>query len=314
MTDALAQPSEHPPRPTYPGTLVPVGEQQSQPATLHLEADALVAIAKDGTEHRLPYTNLKLNLGGYERNYIYCSPADGVGPNITTSAPNFLAALDTEGGQAVAEALQAVAGEAKRDTFWKRTAWGCTGFLVIVIVGVVALIPTLLSMAMDAVPVEADMMLGDAAYEGMDLGGPKVTDPRITGPIEEMVERISAEAAVEGFDFKVDVIHTDTVNAFALPGGQMVVLTGLLDEASSPDEVAGVIGHEIAHVTLRHGLRRTAVSAGVAIVVTLLLGDISGWVLLAGEAAAVVANNSYSQTQESDADVEGARMLAAAGL
>ncbi|MEI8257274.1 MAG: M48 family metallopeptidase, partial [Deltaproteobacteria bacterium] len=144
--------------------------------------------------------------------------------------------------------------------------------------------------------------------------GTEVHTPATDAVLAEIVGRLSAQARPQGFEYHWRVVRRREVNAFALPGGQIVVFEGLLRRAARADQVAGVLGHEIAHVTFRHGLRAVARSAGVSIGVRVLLGDASalGDVMRSVGASAIL--NSYSRDQESDADLEGARMVAAAGL
>ena len=120
----------------------------------------------------------------------------------------------------------------------------------------------------------------------------------------------SAHAAAP-FDLRIQVVDAPQINAFALPGGQIVVYTGLLRKAARPEQVAGVIAHEMAHVTLRHGLRGIAKQVGVLVGVQVLTGDLSG---LAAQVATAAISNAYSRDAEREADAEGARMLAAAGI
>ncbi len=75
-----------------------------------------------------------------------------------------------------------------------------------------------------------------------------------------------------------------------------------------------MLGHEMAHVTLRHGMRNVAHSAGTWVGFSILVGDASAWLVLAGQMAAMAQQNSYSRVQEAAADEEGVRMLMAAGL
>ncbi|MCA9038666.1 MAG: M48 family metallopeptidase, partial [Planctomycetaceae bacterium] len=114
--------------------------------------------------------------------------------------------------------------------------------------------------------------------------------------------------------FEVHVIQSSEVNAFCLPGGFIVVYTGLMEQAEQPEQVAGVLAHEMAHATLRHGLQRIGQSLGLAAAVNLLLGDVQGIVVLGSELFQLASINSYSRIQESAADAEGVRMMHAAGL
>ncbi len=81
---------------------------------------------------------------------------------------------------------------------------------------------------------------------------------------------------------EITVIHSDLVNAFALPGGHIVIFSGLIDQAKSPDEVAGVMAHEITHVQLRHPTKALIRAIGLVGLLQALSGGTPGQ--LAGEA------------------------------
>jgi predicted Zn-dependent protease len=104
-------------------------------------------------------------------------------------------------------------------------------------------------------------------------------------------------------------VRSETINAFALPGGYVVVFTGLLKHAQGPDEVAGVLAHEVQHVVLRHGLERMVASLGLTAVVTILTGNEQGLVGLAKRLGLQLATLKFGRDQETAADVGGVRML-----
>src|SRR5690606_40469679 len=85
---------------------------------------------------------------------------------------------------------------------------------------------------------------------------------RLIAKVPEVEAAIAAERGTQPsgnwktFDWDVNVIQSDQVNAFCLPGGKMAVYTGLLPVAQNADAVAVVMGHEIAHALLRHGAQR----------------------------------------------------------
>jgi len=97
------------------------------------------------------------------------------------------------------------------------------------------------------------------------------------------------------------VLRSQMANAFAVPGGRVYVLSQLLTKTETPDELAGVLAHEMGHVAHRDGLRRLIRDGGTSFLVGLMFGDVtgSGAVLMAGRA---VLSASYSRTDESRAD------------
>ncbi len=93
-----------------------------------------------------------------------------------------------------------------------------------------------------------------------------------------MVDRLKPPCGSKDWRVEIYVVKSDEVNAFALPGGKIVVYTGLIDYADTPEQVAGVLGHEMAHATLRHGIERVAQSVGLAAAVHLLIGNAEGMI------------------------------------
>ena len=97
------------------------------------------------------------------------------------------------------------------------------------------------------------------------------------------------------------VVSSKIANAFALPGGKIYVLDGLLEKAQSPDELAAVLAHELGHVKHRDGMRKIIHDGGTSFLIGLLFGDVTGAgaVLFAGRS---LLDASYSRDAERDAD------------
>ncbi|MCP5367559.1 MAG: M48 family metallopeptidase [Hyphomicrobiales bacterium] len=111
---------------------------------------------------------------------------------------------------------------------------------------------------------------------------------------------------------RIEVVNSKMVNALALPGGYIMVMRGLLDQAGSPDELAGVVAHELGHVQRRHALIVTLERAGSAAVIGLLLGDVTGGTVLAALGQALVGA-SYGREAEREADAIGIEIMQRAG-
>ena len=118
-------------------------------------------------------------------------------------------------------------------------------------------------------------------------------------------------------EWDVEVFESEDINAFAMPGGHIGVYTGILNVAENQDQLATVIGHEVAHVTQQHALNR------VNREITTQAGVIAGSAVLGGGQAAgqllsmgaqLGLSLPYGRAQESDADVVGLKYMAAAGF
>ena len=168
--------------------------------------------------------------------------------------------------------------------------------------------------SVDALPVSIDRSIGEAVEGQLAVGGELVEDELLTSAVQEMLDRLTPFAELPGIEYHVRVVESEVANAFALPGGYLTVFTGLIAEAESPEQVAGVLAHEIAHVTERHGLRRIAHSLGLWVAIRFFLGDTQGLANVATELFTMASVNDYSQEQESGADAAGVRMMIAARI
>ena len=126
-----------------------------------------------------------------------------------------------------------------------------------------------------------------------------------------LVDRVSSGR------WEVTVFEQDQANAFALPGAKIGVYTGLLDVATTQDQLAAVIGHEVAHVEARHANERvsTAYAAEVGMSMVGASGVLSGELMgLLGVGAQVGVLLPFSRTQEKEADLIGLDLMARAGF
>lgn len=145
-------------------------------------------------------------------------------------------------------------------------------------------------------------------------------DPKVTAYVAQVLANITATLEKPSHPYRITVLDTPIVNAFALPGGYTYVTRGLLALANSEAELAGVIGHEIAHVTARHGARRHRAAVGTAVVAGVLGAVINMTTGVSGQVAGEVLNAGgglllagYSRDNEYEADNLGIKALAKAG-
>ncbi|HYM30890.1 MAG TPA: M48 family metallopeptidase [Candidatus Cybelea sp.] len=130
--------------------------------------------------------------------------------------------------------------------------------------------------------------------------------------LQSLVGRLARHASLR-FPLHVRVVDSSMVNAFALPGGQIVVLRGLVDFAQTPNELAGVLAHEIAHVKFRHPTELVIKQSTTGFVIGLIFGDVIGATTFAGMGAAVIGA-TYTRAAEADADRRGLELLQQAGI
>jgi len=146
------------------------------------------------------------------------------------------------------------------------------------------------------------------------------TDPVVNARIQRIGKRVAAAVGrdLPNAQWEFVVFDSDQVNAFALPGGKVGFYTGLINLASSDDEIAIVMGHEVAHVTSRHGAERQSQAmliglGGVALGVGTQNQKNSEYYLLAYGLGSTLGTLAYSRNHETEADVIGLRFAAKAG-
>ncbi len=215
----------------------------------------------------------------------------------------------------IREGVEGALGQVRRARGRDRR-WLLVAALVFVLLGWGAYVGVMAAAraAVDQLPISIDREVGELAGDDLIPGVRPVEDAVVHDAIAEIVARLEPHAAIEGFEYRITVLDSPEVNAFALPGGRIFVLTGLIREAESPDQVAGVLAHEMAHVTLRHGMRSIVQSLGVIAAIEVLIGDLAGLSVLGVEGVRLLVEQGYSRDLESEADEEGVRMLHAAGI
>ena len=164
----------------------------------------------------------------------------------------------------------------------------------------------IISWMMDFIPVEQEAKLGEALFAQQ-----KASLKLVEGPALAMVRDIGQKLTRDSrYRYQFYIAENKEVNAFAMPGGFVVVHTGLLKLAESAEEVAGVLAHEVQHVEKRHSLRGIAQSLGLTAATSLLLGDMRGLASIGGE----LLQLKFSRTHESEADESGLKALVAAQI
>jgi Zn-dependent protease with chaperone function len=125
--------------------------------------------------------------------------------------------------------------------------------------------------------------------------------------LDRMIGRLHAGAGLP-IPLAIAVVRRRETNAIALPGGHIYVFEGLVRRSQSPDELAGVIAHEIGHVAHRDGTRAVLQSAGLSFLFGMLLGDFTGGGVVV-IAAKTVVQSAYSREVEAAADLYGVRLM-----
>ncbi len=163
-------------------------------------------------------------------------------------------------------------------------------------------------------PAAWEQKLGEAAFVQFSLGHKFLADEEVMRQLDRLAAPLLAVVPQDRYPFTLHLVEDPSLNAFALPGGKVMLHSGLLLAADSPEEVLGVLAHELAHVTRQHGVRGMVSSLGLYAVVTFFVGDVSGIAAILVNNAPFLLSQKFSRDHEREADEQGFRYLTAAGL
>ncbi len=168
---------------------------------------------------------------------------------------------------------------------------------------------------------EEEVRIGaEASPEFIQQGGGELPDEKVLAYVRELGGRLAAESEMPDIEWEFHVLDSQVINAFALPGGKVFMSRGLMEKMTNEAQLAGVLGHEIGHVTARHGNERMTqalVAQGVILAVG-IGGAVSDneWMQVLGVGTAVGGQLfllKYSRSNESEADALGVRYMARLG-
>lgn len=276
-----------------------------QPVSLSVTAEGLRIVKADGQAMVWPFASMRQTQGRHAREHLRIEHGTEPAESVSVVEPG------------LAEAIRAAAPGAS-ETLRERTsttrvvAWsfvGIAAFAVVYFWGA----PAAADWTASRMPAAWETELGRGVGAQMLARQQACTDSAVTTPVRVVLDRIlDAANPNQQYDFRVTVLRDTTINAFAAPGGFLAVNQGLLAAAKTPEEFAGVLAHEVAHVTRRHTTRTMLRDIPMRFAITAVSGG-SGM-----ETAAMVAGQvgmlRYRRDFEADADSEGLRLLHVAGI
>ncbi|HYE33150.1 MAG TPA: M48 family metallopeptidase [Methylomirabilota bacterium] len=162
-------------------------------------------------------------------------------------------------------------------------------------------------------PIQWEEKLGDTVMAEFREEAELITNRVQLAYLERINAALQKGVGATPYKFRYHLMNETEANAFALPGGHIVVTTGLLRDAERSEQVAGVIAHELAHVTERHGMRTVVESLGPAFALTAVFRRDSAMARLA-MVSAYVGIQRYSRDHEREADDKAFEYLTRANI
>ena len=166
------------------------------------------------------------------------------------------------------------------------------------------LLPSLASYVAGKIPVSTEIALGEKFYESF-IGNAEIESEK-TRLLDDFAKKIDFETK---YPLKFTVVKDKQVNAFALPGGNVVVFSGILEKIKSSEELSALLSHEVTHIKERHSLKGLARSLAGSLLISVIFGD-------SGSLSGVLANQAdniyqlgFSRGMEKEADLEGLQIM-----
>lgn len=189
--------------------------------------------------------------------------------------------------------------------------WG--GAAVGSVAGLVAAVPWLASLIAPAMPQTWTAALGDEVVAQIESGRPVCENEAAQAALNRLAEHL-LQAQTVNPKLTVRVLDSDAFNAVAIPGGHIRLFDGLVDGVDSPQALAAVLAHELAHVIERHPTESAIRQVGWRLVVVLVTGDVSGLPQIAGALSTGLLEQAHSREAEAEADRLAVSMLNGAGF
>jgi predicted Zn-dependent protease len=166
----------------------------------------------------------------------------------------------------------------------------------------------------DHVPVSFEQKAGDQLFNLLSKGYVIIKDSALNAQLDTVISPLLHAINDTTQKFSFYIISDSTVNAFALPGGKVVINSGLILKSDKWSEIQGVIAHEMAHVTQRHHIRGVINQRGFFFILSSFLGGYSDFISILGEYGGHLESLMYSRKFEFEADDTGCKYMQQAHL
>ena len=273
--------------------------------TVTLQPNRLQIRTKAGTTYSWPYNELKQTQGRYSGEEVRLERGTGICETLVVPDNDILLAIHRISPETIGHLhnpsnrhkrlmFTILAGVVSIPMFWALLTWG---------------IPWLATPITALIPVTWEQQLGQFIAHEIAPPESQCQDPKLRESLETISHTLSQPLQSNPYRFTITVVDNPTFNALAAPGGNILVFRGLLQETQTPEELAGVLAHEMQHILLRHGMRMLVQQISMAFAVAALSGDASGIMTFGLQAAHTLQSLSYSRGAEEQADEQGLHLL-----
>jgi len=270
-----------------------------------------VTFNNENKTHDVSFSNLEISIGGNNKELVFF--ADKRHPNISfyTSDKTILKETSIKEHPDFASQIKIIK-KTRRNILISLLV--ILGLFVSFILSLFFLKDVFVESLANKVPIDWEQKMGDKLFQTMSLQYDFIENDTLKSELLRVAAPLIKQIEKDGTKIEFYFIKDPTINAFALPGGKVIIQTGLIEHAKSWEEVLGVVSHELAHVTRRHHMRGVINNLGLYVIISSLVGDVtalSGTIVNMGGDLASLAN---SRDFETEADETGLEYLIAAGI
>lgn len=275
-------------------------------ATVELNPHAIVIKVPGGDTHMWPHEEIRQAQGYYRGEPVRLERGEDPIEAVVVSEGGFLEALrriaDGHGARyhdpAVSRRRNAiVAGSAALS-------------LAVIVFFYFIGIPWLAAVAAERVPPQWEAKLGEGVSNNITTFFDVCDDEAANGAVGEIVATLDAAAGDHPYTFDVKIVKSPIVNALAAPGGYIIIFSGLIERTDNPEELAGVVAHEMEHVLRKHSLKSMFKAFSTQMLFAAVFGDAT----VVSDTLGNLDSLRYSRDFEEEADTLGSKLLANAGV
>jgi len=158
---------------------------------------------------------------------------------------------------------------------------------------------------------KTEQKLGDLFWDIFRTGEKVNTNPFVENTLDSLITAICTANNINKAHLKFHVLDKDEVNAFALPNKRLVIYSGLILEAENQEELSGVISHEIAHIELRHVMKKLIKEVGLSVLISMTTG---GGADIVRETVKMLSSTAFDRNLEREADIKAVDYLVRAKI
>lgn len=281
-----------------------------RPVTVFLTPSGLEISMSDGSRVFWPYHELAQTQGAYENEPVRLERGQFTPEALVVDDPGFLPSMRTMVRRSGRRFRGLPEFPRQARTFLLAGVASLTMLGALVLWG----IPALAELVTPLVPTTWETALGNTVVPQLAPVERQCESRRLRESVDKIVARLAAAGSPTSYLFRVTIVESPVFNALAAPGGAIVLFRPLVRSTGTPEELAGVLAHEMQHVRLRHATKALVRDLSMAAIARAVLGDVSGIGAIAVQAGRTLTTLHHSRRDEEEADREGLRLIQAAQI